>query len=519
MNRNRSCSQQVTKPAVRGRYGMVSAQCHQAARVGSDVLAAGGTAVDAAIAASFVAGVLEPWMSGPLGGGAMLVTTAGGGQPEAILFNPKSPEALDPTRYQLKPSKLASDLFPWTAVVDDSNVSGPLSVATPGLVAGLALAHKRHGRIPWTELVAPAILEAQQGIPLDWYSSLVIATKAHELSRDPHAAKMFLNQGLWPKTITWGTTEPLYIPQPAVASSLAQLAEAGPEDFYQGDLAQQILQDAAEQGVPLSARDLVGYRAEVLPALSMSTGTGKLWSAPGLTGGPTLINAWQHYFSGAVRGVVGTRAALLAATAQRRRNMGHNANPALADCTTHISAVDSEGRFVSLTQTLLSVFGACLLAPRSGFLFNNGIMWFDPVKGGPNTLAPGKTCLMNVCPVIGTTTTGRFALGACGGRKILPAVFQITEALLERHLSLSEAFATPRIDTPDSVLTIADPNFSLEEREALAQNGSLQLIAPSAFPVTYGSAVAVMQTSAGFEGCTEPQSPWADSVGPACVSY
>ena len=518
MNRNRSCSQQVTKPAVHGRFGMVSAQCHQAAEIGSDVLAAGGTAVDAAIAASFVASVLEPWMSGPLGGGAMLVTDANGDQPEAILFNPKSPKALDPAHYPLEPGNRASDLFPWAAVVDDRNVTGPLSVATPGLIAGLALAHKRHGRIPWAELVAPAISEAEQGIPLDWYSSLMIATKAREIARDPHAAQIFLTDGRWPKTTTWVTTESSSIPQPAAARSLAQLAKAGPEDFYCGDLAQQILQDAAEQGVPLSARDLSGYRAEVMPALSISIGTGELWTVPGLTGGPTLIDAWQHYFSGAAGGVVGTRTALLYATEKRRDNMGHNANPNLADCTTHIAAVDREGRLVSLTQTILSVFGACLLAPRSGFLFNNGIMWFDPELGGPNSLAPDRTCLMNVCPVIGASSAGHFALGACGGRKIVPAVFQIAGALLVEQMTLEKAFAAPRIDIPGPELTIADPCLPATDKGALAQSGSLQLVTPSAFPVVYGSAVAVMRTSAGFVGCTEPHSPWADSVGPVTIS-
>ncbi|WP_293577012.1 gamma-glutamyltransferase [Phaeobacter sp.] len=470
---------------------MVSAQCHQAAQVGADVLSAGGTAVDAAIAASFVSGVLEPWMSGPLGGGAMLVAHPDN-HPEAILFNPKSPEALDPAQYPLEPGHRASDLFPWAAVVD--------------------------GRIPWAELVAPAVTEAKQGIPLDWYSSLVIATKACELAQDPHCAQMFLDQGQWPKTTTWTMTEPRMIPQPAAACSLERLAKAGPEDFYHGDLARQILQDAAEQGVPLSADDLSKYRPEVLPALSVPSTTGYLWATPGLTGGPTLIDTWQRYQAAGVRDIAATRAALLAATAQRRQTMGHNANPSIADCTTHISVVDRDGRLVSLTQTILSVFGACLLAPRSGFLFNNGIMWFDPKPGGPNTLAPGRTCLMNVCPVVGESTAGRFALGACGGRKILPAVFQIADFLLEGCTSLEGAFGAPRIDTPEAALTIVDPRLPMAAQESLAQNGSLRMIAPSAFPVTYGSAVAVMQTADGFEGCTEPHSPWADSVGPTSVN-
>jgi len=92
-------------------------------------------------------------------------------------------------------------------------------------------------------------------------------------------------------------------------------------------------------------------------------------------------------------------------------------------CTTHFSIVDRHGNMCSVTQTLLSIFGSRVVSPSTGLLLNNGIMWFDPEPGKPNSLGPGKRCLGNFCPVIGEAADGRrFALGASGGRKIIGAV-------------------------------------------------------------------------------------------------
>ena len=98
-------------------------------------------------------------------------------------------------------------------------------------------------------------------------------------------------------------------------------------------------------------------------------------------------------------------------------------------CTTHFSVVDRHGNLCSVTQTLLSIFGSRVVSPSTGLLLNNGIMWFDPEPGKPNSLGPGKRCLGNFCPVIGEGGDGRrFALGASGGRKIIGAVLQISRS-------------------------------------------------------------------------------------------
>src|SRR5258708_23364556 len=115
-------------------------------------------------------------------------------------------------------------------------------------------------------------------------------------------------------------------------------------------------------------------------------------------------------------------------------------------CTTHVSVGDRQGTLCAVTQTLRSSFGSRTLSPSTGVLLNNGIMWFDPEPGKPNSLAPGKRCLGNYCPVIGQTPKGdRFALGASGGRKIVGTVLQIGSFLIYRALDLDDAFHPPPV--------------------------------------------------------------------------
>ena len=111
---------------------------------------------------------------------------------------------------------------------------------------------------------------------------------------------------------------------------------------------------------------------------------------------------------------------------------------------------------MALTQTLLSTFGSKLLAPGTGLLLNNGIMWFDPRPGGPNAIAPGRQPLSNMCPAIGVHGQRRFALGASGGRRILPAVLQVASFLMDFGLGLEEAFHQPRLDVSGPDLVTVD---------------------------------------------------------------
>ncbi len=119
-------------------------------------------------------------------------------------------------------------------------------------------------------------------------------------------------------------------------------------------------------------------------------------------------------------------------------------------CTTHFSVVDKDGNMAAVTQTLLSTFGSKFVTPKTGLTMNNGIMWFDPTQGVPNSLAPGKRCLTNYTPVVAQAADGRrFAVGASGGRRILPAVAQLLSFVMDYGMDLDTAIHTPRIDASE----------------------------------------------------------------------
>ncbi len=149
--------------------------------VGAEVLAAGGDCVDAVIATTFALGVLEPWMSGLGGGGAMVLYRAREDRYEVIDYGMRAPGSLKPKDYPLTGDGAASDLFPWARVKDDRNVHGPGSIAVPGVVAGMEEAHRRHAKLPWKELLAPGVNLAGKGLMVDWWATLMIASSAADL--------------------------------------------------------------------------------------------------------------------------------------------------------------------------------------------------------------------------------------------------------------------------------------------------------------------------------------------------
>ena len=155
---------------------------------------------------------------------------------------------------------------------------------------------------------------------------------------------------------------------------------------------------------------------------------------------------------------------------KRLTRMGHAATPE-AGCTSHLSVVDSSGTMVSLTNTLLSRFGSKVVLPGAGILMNNGVMWFDPRPQQPNSIKGGVRPLANMCPLI-VKRDGRpaLAIGAAGGRTIFPTVLQIISYMVDRGLSLEDAFHAPRIDASTPTIRInakADPAVARDRRYAV----------------------------------------------------
>jgi gamma-glutamyltranspeptidase/glutathione hydrolase len=190
-----SNAQQIRKPAVVSKDGVVAAQSRKAAEIGAVVLAAGGDCVDAVVATGFALGVLEPWMSGAGGGGAMVLYRAREDRYEVIDYGMRAPGGIRPEDYPLTGDGAASDIFPWPRIKDDRNLHGPGSIAVPGVVAGMEAAHRRHAKLPWRELLAPSVKLASEGLLVDWWTTLMIASTAADLRRYPASAAAYLRDG------------------------------------------------------------------------------------------------------------------------------------------------------------------------------------------------------------------------------------------------------------------------------------------------------------------------------------
>jgi gamma-glutamyltranspeptidase/glutathione hydrolase len=404
-----SNAQQVRKPAVVSKGGIVAAQSRKAAEVGAEVLAAGGDCVDAVIATTFALGVLEPWMSGVGGGGAMVLYRARQDRYEVIDYGMRAPTSLRVEDYPLTGDGAASDLFPWARVKDDRNLHGPGSIAVPGVVAGMEEAHRRHAKMPWRELLGPSVSLADQGLAVDWWTTLMIASSAADLRRYPASAAAYLQDGL-PPNAQWGIKSHVRLPQDKLKATLAHLAAQGPRDFYEGDLARSIAADMKAGGGSLSVEDLASFRAHLREPLVISYRGGKVYATPELTCGPTLAHTLRMLQQNLLPARGGPDAAAYTAYAlalqsaykERLQDMGDadgrralGAEHLAPACTTHFSVVDRDGNMAAVTQTLLSTFGSKFVLPQTGVTMNNGIMWFDPTPGGPNSLAPGKRCLTN----------------------------------------------------------------------------------------------------------------------------
>ena len=272
----------VRKPVAASRGGIVAAQNGVAARVGAEILAAGGSAVDAVVATAFALSVREPWNSGLGGIGFMVVMPPGGSRAEVVDFGPIAPAGLDPAAYPLT-GETATELFTWPRVEGDRNMHGPLSFAIPSAVRGYAAAVERFGRTPWRDLVAPAVALARQGLPVDWWVTLKTAAAAEDLRRYDESRRVWLPDDLPPVSPPVGEAPPLTLGR--LGDTLARLAEEGPDDFYKGEIAQAIAADIRAAGGVLSEADLAACRARIVPSLEIPYRGYSLHAARGLTRG------------------------------------------------------------------------------------------------------------------------------------------------------------------------------------------------------------------------------------------
>lgn len=505
---------QFRKPAVIGESGMVAAQHWLAAGTGAEVLAAGGNAVDAAVATALALNAVEPWMSGLGGNGYLVIWSAAERRAFALNFQGQVPAELDLADYPIDPDAPLT-LMNYPGVVGSRNVYGPGSIAVPGAVAGLAAAHERFGRLGWDRLVRPAVDLAERGLPVDWFATLNIALQMHWLRYDPVAGALYLDDGCPPQPDQYRSLGEL-------PATLRRLAEHGPADFYRGALAEDLVSDLHAGGSAITLDDLAGYRAEWVEPLHGDHRGARVFGADETSGARRLLDMLasveRELAPGMVVGADTYRAyarGLDAAFAAHQRRIGQSGEHG---CTTHLSVADPEGNMVALTNTLLERFGSQVVLPRTGILINNAIGYFDPRPNRPTSLAGGKRInSSNMCPTIAVRDgRARFAVGASGAHHIVPAVAQLTALLLDYGMNLEQALHTLRIEAVNNGKLQIDPRLPAEIVEALAGEFSLEPAALKVYPKLYGcpSAVLFDPASDRFHGATDPSSPVATARMP-----
>jgi gamma-glutamyltranspeptidase/glutathione hydrolase len=354
---------------------------------------------------------------------------------------------------------------------------------------------------------------ARRGLPIDWLTTLKIAGSAAILRGYTESSKVYLPDGMPPVGPYQGN--PYFRPLGNLAASLARIQEAGSDDFYRGDLAALLAADLHDAGALLDAEDLANYAPSIGPSQQLDWAGHTLQLAGGLTASPTLVRVLGTLGAPSGAGLPDAEwycrmaAAMKQAYAERLSGLGAIAPSKEETCTTHISVCDEDGSMVSLTTTLLSSMGSRYVLPRSGVLMNNGVMWFDPRPGQPNSMAPGKRPLTNMLPMI-VRHAGRpvIAAGASGGRRIMAAVWQLVAFVLEFGMTPEQAAHQPRIDVsgPDSVS--ADARLPPEILDALRQEGELEIMEQTAVPNNFACPNLIAEIGPGQHcGISDTGSP------------
>jgi gamma-glutamyltranspeptidase/glutathione hydrolase len=505
----------LTKPAARGRKGIVVAQAKSAAEAGVAILEAGGNAIDAAVGTALALAAVEPWNSGLGGIGFALVHRAGQKAADVVDFGPVSPRRLDPALFTLT-GRMVQDLFAWPQVEGDKNIHGPLSFAIPSSTAGYDHMHRTWGKLPLSEVIAPAVSLAKRGLPQDWYTTLKIAFSANVLRLYEESARIYLPNGLPPVPPYQGS--PGYFRLGRLADTLEHLGRAGLRDQYEGDIAAAIASDIGSLGGVLSADDLRECHARLRPATSISRHDYQIQTAGGLTAAPTMQRALElmtHASAGSepdAAWFVGLAGALKHAYAERLAGLGDVEGK--ETCTTHLTVCDAEGTMVAVTTTLLSSMGSRVVLPKTGILMNNGVMWFDTRPNRPNSIGGGKRPLTNMSPIIIRRADQPWiAAGASGGRRILASVLQLLMFVADFGMSLEAAAHFPRIDVSDPETVSADQRLPADIIRALANEGPTRIVEHGVMPINFACPNAIMINQDRTRiGISDAASPWSAAV-------
>lgn len=449
-----------------------------AIRAGLALAEAGGNAVDVALTAMLVAMVCEPGICSPAGGAFVTVAPADGSTPVTFDGNVEMPGREAPR--DSFGQGLREVTFAYGGGV--TTMVGHGSVATPGAMAALDLAHSRHGRAPWAEVVAPAVTSAREGFPLGSASAFYLGY-SHESVYGWHPDSRAALHHADGRPFEAGALVRI----PYLADSLQLIADEGSAALYRGDIAKLIAADMAEHGGLLSAADLAGYRAVPRPALMVPYGDWKLAINPAPSIGGPVLGAMLTLMAGQPRGAWHTEdvAKLLAvqeavlryrlqhldvtddrrAAAQRMLDLIGTAGIAGlggAASTVHISAVDADGCACAVTAS--TGYGSGVMTPGTGLWLNNCLGEPELNRGGMHALPPGERLPSNMAPTVGRSAAGgALAIGSPGADRITTALLQVLAGFAGGGMDLAAAVAHPRLH-----VSRADDRPVIEHEDGIA---------------------------------------------------
>jgi gamma-glutamyltranspeptidase/glutathione hydrolase len=462
---------------IRSQKGIVSSSNEIASRIGADVIAAGGTAVDAAVATAFALAVVHP-SAGNIGGGGFIVYRPATGAAVTYDFREKAPARATPTMW-MKDGQYNNEL----------HHSSHLAVGVPGTVAGLHLAWKEQGKLPWKRLVDPAIALARDGFTLSDALSRSLRNVQRAMQKYPASVAAFTKNG-----VPYEAGETLK--QPDLARTLERIATQGAAGFYEGETALLLEKEMLAHGGLITREDLKNYSAiRRAPIKGSYRGYEVIAMPPPSSGGVAVIEMLNvlegydlkaagfasadqiHLMAEAMKRAYADRAQFLgdpdfnkempidrltskpySADLRKTITMGKAAKaspttfqwPHESDETTHISVVDANRNAVSMTYTLEQGFGVKIVVPGAGFLLNNEMGDFNDApemtneKGSigtkPNLAEGNKRMLSSMTPTILAKDGKLFMVtGTPGGRTIINSVLETIVDAVDFGMNAQEA--------------------------------------------------------------------------------
>lgn len=509
VHESRAADIRLIEDPVSVRGGLVVCVDPIAARIGAAILADGGNAIDAAVAASFALAVTFP-EAGNIGGGGFLVA-----------WMQRADDCFTVDYRETAPALARPDMFlDGKGHVDKSKSEiGWLVVGVPGSPMGLWTAHRRAGRLDWRRLVAPAVQLAFDGFVVDAALAKDLTAQRHAFARMGEPARVYFANGAPP-----AAGERLKLPQ--LAASLTRIMKSGPDGFYRGETANLIDRAMRQNGGLVRCEDLAAYRAVVrAPVRGGYRGHEIVSIGPPSGGGVALIEMLNileglplrelgdrspvsaHYLVEAMKRAYYDRAKFLGDpdfvslpvtrllskrhAASWRSTIGVDATVSASfgndiltpenDATTHLSVIDGDGNAVAVTTTLEGSFGAKVIAPGTGFLLNNEMHDFNVWPGhtttrgdvgtAANLIAPGKRMLSSQTPtLVLKDRKPLLVLGSPGGRTITNTVLQVIVNVIDHRMPIQQAVNAPRLHhqwQPDEVRI--EPGFAVEIADGLRQ--------------------------------------------------